>query len=116
QQFGMRGKPFVHFGCWPEIVMAAQPFFRMLLAQECQSADALDDIVFPAVGRKLVMNRQGSDAWQGRVPFCKRSAVVNLEIKPVREKLSQFGVGTYRQEITGVVVEEDFSRVMSRRN
>src|SRR5439155_19730335 len=56
QQFRMRGKQFLHLGCGAKMIIALQTLFRMCLAQQCEGADALDDVVLPAIGRKLVVN------------------------------------------------------------
>src|SRR5579859_5905585 len=56
EQLRMRGEEFAHFGRRPEMIMTAQAFLRMRLAQQSQGADALDNIVLPAVSRQFVMN------------------------------------------------------------
>jgi hypothetical protein len=47
------------------MIIAGQAFFGMRLPKQGEGADALDDVVFPAVGRKLVMDGERGDARKG---------------------------------------------------
>ena len=65
EQLGMRGKELPHFGWRPEMVFAVQALLGMRLAQERERADALHDVVLPAVGGQFVVDGERSDAGQG---------------------------------------------------
>ena len=61
KQFRMGREKPLHFGGWTEVVLAVEALFGMGLAEQGQGADALDDIVLPAVGREGVVGRERSD-------------------------------------------------------
>ena len=44
--------------------VAIEPLFGVLLAQQSERANALDDVVFPAVGRGGVVNWKGAKSWK----------------------------------------------------
>src|ERR1043166_3809355 len=58
QQVRASGKELLHFDRRPEMKFAIETLFRMFLPQQCQSADALDDVILPAVCRAGVVNRE----------------------------------------------------------
>ena len=58
EQLGMCGKQFLHLACGTKMIFPIEPLSRMLLAKQGQRADALDDVILPTVGRKLVMDRK----------------------------------------------------------
>src|SRR5580765_3428595 len=102
EQFGMRRKQLAHFGAGTEMILPVQPLLRMLLAKQSKSADALDNVVFPSVGRQVVVNRERSNAGQGRGPFVKGIEAVYIQVKPIGKELGQFGVGAQSQKTLGV--------------
>jgi len=74
----------------------------MLLAKQSQSADALDNVVLPPVGRQVVANRKRSNAGQGTGPFVKAIQAVYFQVKSIGKEGGQFGVGTQSQETLSV--------------
>jgi hypothetical protein len=64
EEFWMGGEEALHFGGWTEMVIAVESLLRMGLAEKCQGADALDDVVFPAVGTEGVVGRKRGDGGQ----------------------------------------------------
>src|SRR5258708_22361704 len=98
----MHGKELAHFGCRAEMVVAVQALVGMVLAQERQGADALDDIIFPAVGRQFVMDGKRGNARQERGPFFEGLEAVDFQVKTAGEKPSQFAGGTDGEKPLGV--------------
>ena len=61
----MGGEKSLHFGGGTEVVFAVEALFGMLLAEQGEGADALDDVVLPAVGRGGVVDGEGGDTRDG---------------------------------------------------
>ena len=78
----------------------------MCLAEEGQGADALNDVVFPAVRGQFVMDGKAATQGNARHPFFKRLPVVGLQVKTFREKLRPIGDGTDRQQPLGIDSEK----------
>src|ERR1041385_4743248 len=102
EQFGVRGKQFLHLGRGTKMVISPEPLLWMLLTKQGQGADALDDVILPAVGRKFVMNRKGSEAGQGSRPFFELLEAMHFKIKTIGKKPGQLSAGTERNEAIGV--------------
>ena len=77
----------------------------MLLAEEGEGANALDDVVFPAVGREGVVDGERSDARQRQrnLPLVEGVEVIYCEIEAFREEPGQFGSGAHSKQPVGLV-------------
>src|SRR5262252_3105739 len=65
EQLGIRGKESLHFSGGTEMEFALQALFGMVLPEQGEGADALDDVVLPAVGRGCVVDGEGGDRRNG---------------------------------------------------
>jgi hypothetical protein len=107
----MRGEESLHFGWRTEMVFAVQVLFGMGLAEQGEGADALDNVIFPAVGRRGVVNGKGGDAGKPLTPalspsdgereLLAHSGVVDFEIKAAGEEGTEFGRRAEGEEAAG---------------
>jgi hypothetical protein len=96
----MSDKELLHFGSGAEMVVAIEALFGMWLAEQGKSADALDDVVLPAVGGQRVMDRERGDGRQridGLMLFESFEAV-HFEIETVGKERGKFRARADSQE------------------
>ncbi len=90
QQLRARPEQPPHLGCGPKMVRAAQPLFRVLLAQQGQRADALNHVVLPAIRRQFIMHRQGRDPGPGSRALFESFQAADFQVKAFGKKFGQF--------------------------
>jgi len=104
EKFGMGHEEAAHFGGGAEMVLAIEALFGMWLAKEREGADALDDVVFPTVGRRGVVDRETSNGWMDRwINGLRFQGVggVDFEVEAVWEKGSEVGRGAEGEKAVG---------------
>src|SRR5260221_9293452 len=85
--------------------IAVQSLFGMLLSQQSEGADALHNVVLPAVGREGVVDGERGDGgngvmerWSGGVMFFESFETGYFEVKAIGEEGGEGGIGAHREE------------------
>ena len=83
------------------MVIAIEALVGMGLAQEGQGADALDDVILPAIGGRAVVDGQRGDARQMGRELFEVFGPMDCEVKAAGEEWGERGVGTDGEKAVG---------------